>query len=394
MAAVLSALPTRELCGFCRVRVLKARARLVAHISARLYEDMAAVGDSYEEEVAPWAPEAIEYEADEIRAALCLTRRAADAELAFARDLRERLPRVWKALDRGAIDVRRARVLVDGTRHLPVEEAREVIARVLPHAGGLTTGELRARLRRLCVEVDPKEAETRYRVGLEDRRVVVEENPDGTANLLALNLEPHVVMAARRRIEKFARAAKTADDPRTLDQVRADVLADLLTGYGSGHRASDGGSVHITVDLTTLTGLADDPGELEGWGPVIADVARRIAAAQIRSPWRVTVLDGGQPVWTGVTRRRPTAALRRAVTARLGRCVFPGCRMPAVDCDLDHTRPWAQGGPTAVGNLEPGCRHDHNLKHRAGWRLQLDPDGSYTWTSPLGHTYTVRCRGP
>jgi hypothetical protein len=37
---------------------------------------------------------------------------------------------------------------------------------------------------------------------------------------------------------------------------------------------SGGGTVDITVDLRTLLGLTEEPGELGGWGPVIADIAR------------------------------------------------------------------------------------------------------------------------
>ena len=61
--------------------------------------------------------------AAEIRAALRLTRRAADAELSLALDLRHRLPRVWRLLAAGDIDWRRARVITYGTAHLTIGAA-------------------------------------------------------------------------------------------------------------------------------------------------------------------------------------------------------------------------------------------------------------------------------
>jgi hypothetical protein len=66
--------------------------------------------------------------------------------------------------------------------------------------------------------------------------------------------------------------------------------------------------------------------------------------------------------------------------------------MPARQSDLDHQNPWAVTHYTQTSGLEPLCRHHHRLKHRA-WKLETDPSrpGSYTWTSPLGHTYT---KGP
>ena len=76
--------------------------------------------------------------------------------------------------------------------------------------------------------------------------------------------------AVSRRINQIARDLKHGDDPRTLDQIRADVFLDLLAGVDlntAGRRAT----VDITVDLETLTGLTENPGELAGIGPVIAD---------------------------------------------------------------------------------------------------------------------------
>jgi hypothetical protein len=108
----------------------------------------------------------------------------------------------------------------------------------------------------------------------------------------------------------------------------------------------------------------------------------------------VTVTDDtGKVVHTGTTRRRPTAAQRRTVGAKTMTCVFPGCRMPARDSDLDHRDAWAEGGPTDEDNLEPLCRHDHRLKH-AGWNLEKLVTGEYLWTSPLGLKYTVDPRAP
>ena len=193
-----------------------------------------------------------------------------------------------------------------------------------------------------------------------------------------------------RRITDLARGLKTRDETRTLDQIRADVFLDLLDGkhFARGGRR---GTVDIHVDLTTLARLSDDPGELAGYGPVIADIARQIAENQPQAEWRWTLThpDSGLVVDNGITRRRPTVRQRRHVEARNRTCVFPGCRMPAINCDLDHRRPWAHGGPTHTANLAPLCRHNHNTKHRCGWTYQKLPNGDYLWTSRLGHTYTT-----
>jgi hypothetical protein len=195
-----------------------------------------------------------------------------------------------------------------------------------------------------------------------------------------------------RRINRLARAAKSKDDPRTMDQLRADVFMDLLSGRHQQHSANsrDRAIVDIQVDLTTLTGLSDNPGQIPGWGPVIADIAREVAETQTESEWRITVTDPdtGSVIHNGSTRRRPTAGQRREVEARNPTCVFPGCRMPATECDIDHHLAREHGGPTQPWNLGPLCRHDHVGKHR-GWKLEQIAPGVYQWTSPLGHTYTI-----
>ena len=192
-----------------------------------------------------------------------------------------------------------------------------------------------------------------------------------------------------RKISDLAQTLKTVDEVRTLDQIRADVLLDLLEGtrQAGGRR----GTVDIQVDLKTLARLNDDPGELAGYGPVIADIARQVAERQPGAEWRWTLThpDSGLVIDNGTTRRRPTARQRRHVEARHNTCIFPGCRMSAVDCDLDHRHAWANGGPTRVDNLAPLCRHHHKVRHRSGWTHRPLPNGDHVWTSRLGHTYTT-----
>ncbi|WP_141849934.1 HNH endonuclease signature motif containing protein [Lapillicoccus jejuensis] len=86
------------------------------------------------------------------------------------------------------------------------------------------------------------------------------------------------------------------------------------------------------------------------------------------------------------TTYRPGAALARAVRARDGHCRFPGCTTTATRCQLDHVQPYPTG-PTTATNLAALCTGHHRLKTHTPWRYDLHPDGTCTWTSPLGHTY-------
>lgn len=393
LAAFLSTIDVGRLSGHDRVVVLRAHQRMASYYQARLYEDMASIADCLQtDDDLELATEAA---AAEIRAALRLTRRAADTELAMALDLKRRLPRVWEALAKGDIDVRRARTIAYGTAHLAPETARRVVDGLIEGATRRTTGQLAAQIRRLCIEVDPVEARERYETTVAGRRLVCEPTTSGTADLLGLDLPPDRVAAVSRRIARLARSLKAAGESRTMDQLRADVFLDLLEGRNHSDPRTRA-VVDVRVDLATLTGLAEHPGELAGYGPVVADIARRVAARQQRSEWRYTVTDPetGRSLHTGTIRRRPTAGQRRGVEALDTTCVFPGCRMPAAGCDLDHTIPWSRGGPTALNNLVPLCRHDHRIRHEAGWTHRTLPDGDHRWTSGLGHTYTTSGKPP
>ncbi|MCV7398542.1 DUF222 domain-containing protein, partial [Mycobacterium fragae] len=48
----------------------------------------------------------------------------------------------------------------------------------------------------------------------------------------------------------------------------------------------------------------------------------------------------------------PSKALADFVRCRDLTCRWPGCDKPAWQCDLDHTIPYAHGGPTHASNLK------------------------------------------
>ena len=390
LGAVLASVDVGRVSGCDRVVVLRALQRQASHLQARVLAAMAAVADHMEGAEFPDDPELSWHAAStEIGAALRLTRRCAEAELGFAVGLCRRLPGVWETLASGSIDRRRARVLFDGTCHLDEAAARRVVDEVIADAPSLTTGQLAARLRRLCIAADPDSAAHRYEDAVAGRRVVAEASPEGTAHLFGMDLPPDEVAAVTRRIDRLARSLGRGGDDRSMDQRRADVFLDLLAGR---RQDGTGGVVDLRVDLDTLARLSEAPGDLGGYGPVVADIARQVADAQARGEWRFTVTDPetGAPLEEGTTRRRPAAAQRRRVLGRDRTCIFPGCRMPAVQCDLDHRIPWSRRRRTCADGLDPLCRFHHvTVRHRIGWVHQPLPSGDHVWTSPLGHRYTT-----
>jgi len=341
LAVILSSADRDRLSGYDRVELLKARSRLISHLQAELYADIHAVSEAVSELDHFEHQDGFYTTASEVRAALTLTRRAGETHTDLAFQLTERLPSVWQALHDGLIDLAKARVLSDQTCHLPRELAQQVCDAALERAPDQTTGQLQARIQRLIITIDPASAKERYEEKLKERRVISEMTDAGTANLLGLDLPTADTNSAMRRINRIARTLKAKGDKRPIDQIRADILLDLLTGRGQFNSgSSDKGMVDIRVDMTTLAGIDDQPGEIPGFGPVIADVARQIVVEQPDAEWRVTPTDqDGQPVGVVTTKRRPTIAQKRQVGARNPTCVYPGCRIDSAQCDLNHEVP-------------------------------------------------------
>jgi hypothetical protein len=162
----------------------------------------------------------------------------------------------------------------------------------------------------------------------------------------------------------------------------------------------------ITIAASTLAGTDDQPATLAGYGPVPADLARRLAADAGTSQAACVDPDTGACQWIGTTTPyRPSQTILDQVIARDPTCRHPGCRQPAPRCDLDHVIRHPTG-PTCACNLIPLCRTHHRCKHNGGWRVERPdsrsttrPDpagppgtatrGTVIWTSPLGRRYPV-----
>lgn len=398
LAAMVSSIDVSQLNGHDAVRLMQTQARLSSHHEAGKYQAMAEVAYSPPSDPDSGvlrSSEEVEYAAVEVAAALTLTRRSSEDQLSRAVSLTGLLRRVWDAFSAGLVDLPKVRIFEQTMGHLPEETVDFVLDGILHDASGLTTGQIRARLARMVLEADPDGAAASFEEGLADRQVVVSSNPDHTADLQIRSARPEDVIAARSYIEDIARRLKTADESRTLDQLRTDIALDLLQGRRPGTGApSRGGRVNVTVDAETLAGLSNKPGVFDGYGPVFAEIARKTVMENIDGEWMFTVTDQGRPVATGTIARRPTESQKRQIRAEYPTCTFPLCPNDSYDCDLDHRKPCSEGGPTHNDNLGPLCRHHHMVRHHAPWRSERLPDGDHKWTSPLGHTYIKRRKPP
>ena len=92
------------------------------------------------------------------------------------------------------------------------------------------------------------------------------------------------------------------------------------------------------------------------------------------------VIDLGRRVrcFTGSARE---AAVVQAWLDRLGRCLWPGCRLS--HCQIDHTVSWSDHGPTNPANSGPTCAHHNRFKTR-GYTTRRDHQGRWHTYRPDG----------
>ena len=149
--------------------------------------------------------------------------------------------------------------------------------------------------------------------------------------------------------------------------------------------------VRVTVPLSTLLGLTDSPGELDGFGPIDPELARALAADADWVRW-VTDPVGDYLIDSG-SRRFPGARLARFLRERETRCKHPSCGVRSRHCDADHLPAYAEGGRTAAATMSPTCPRHNRGRDASRWRVEEDspthPSGppDPTWVSPLGRRY-------
>jgi hypothetical protein len=85
----------------------------------------------------------------------------------------------------------------------------------------------------------------------------------------------------------------------------------------------------------------------------------------------------------------PGVKLRHLTQIRHATCTGPMCGRPSARADFEHNTPYEKGGRTCLCNTGPKCRHDHQLKQDPRWKVEQHPDGTFTWTTPAGRTYTT-----
>ncbi|MFI2105563.1 DUF222 domain-containing protein [Isoptericola sp. NPDC019693] len=365
----------------------------------------------------------------EVSCALGVSEHVAQGWLADAGVLASKATATLDALCSGSISYRHAAKLADVVADLPPAVAAQVERAVLGRAETLTAARFGALARAARDRLHPVPAEVRQEAAALKADVWVDDGADGMSWLTA-HLPTPVARAVHDRLTRTATRAKGSGDPRGVGQLRAATLTALLLdgdAMSSSHHPGDQGDpsgrdpdprrapsvnpepppdvppdplavlarivrpvVHVTVPVSTVTGAGEGSGQLDGATPIDAETARHLVA---RAPTlRRVVTDPVTGAMLTVDRRSYVvpADLRAFLTQRDVTCRFPGCRVPARRCDVDHTTAWADGGATDAANLAHVCRKHHTLKHESRWQVEQLDAGVLAWTSPRGRTYLTR----
>ncbi|OMC40778.1 hypothetical protein A5740_23720 [Mycobacterium sp. GA-1841] len=374
-----------------------------------------------------WRTDPFEEVAAEISAALRISRNRAGTLIHHARVLRDKLPQVAARLAAGDIDYRVVRALISRTDNVDSSVWAALDTELAARAHRwmrLSERQLRDRIDQWVIKLDPNGQRVPPNPN-EDRFVQIEPASPGRASVWA-NLDAVDGTALDQRLDALARTV-CANDPRSLDQRRADACGPLARmeaqlpcrcglpdcTASQNRAAADAALVHVLAEESTLQGASDNPGYLRGHGILPAQAVRDLAKTATVKPVRVPVPTGPDsadtdttdtdttgpgesdtfPTVSGGPGYRPSTALREFIFWRDLTCRFPGCNAPAQRCDIDHTEPYP-AGPTHPSNNKLYCRAHHLLKTFCpGWADRQSPDGTVEFTTPTGHTYTTEPHG-
>ncbi len=352
------------------------------------------------------------------------------ARVGVAKKLATALPDVGKALSRGDIGFDHAKVLADAANPRIVDmmaaasaqlcaEAKEMffhpwrnrvqsVADLLDQDGGhdpdadlarnrlrlsptgdnvALKGELVGENAQIAAEVLNSIADELFRKYARDNEISPELEIPSRATLMALAL----VEACRRGLAAPLGSTKaprpeaafilTPNDNHSACCSHGDNRDAACSGHGSGRFGGffDGGASSALRDFGGMT-VADRNGNLlsqRSWRMLLCDP----------DMYALVVNSLGVPLDLGHKIRFANQQQRRALAARDGGCVFPGCTSPSSWTDAHHMVHWEHGGSTDVDNLVSLCRHHHGVAHRRGWNLRLDDEGWSIWTSPNGQIF-------
>jgi hypothetical protein len=280
--------------------------------------------------------------------------------------------------------------------------------------GGLEYDQFRKLVQRAEAICDPQRSNTTARdrrerrtatVSVDDAGATLEASLDALDGAEVLEIFANFVDAEFRADWDDA-VARLGDDvtpshlARTDRQRQADALVTIFRTAAGAPAESDAScepTVTILLDertfRDTLTEFGvlprrdrdpfDDPGlfwsqrRCETTTGVVID-PRTATQAALDGHVRWMMVDRlGTPLAVTSRQRYFRGPARHAVMSISDRCIHPGCRRRAGNCQADHLDEHQHGGPTALGNGAPICARHNRFKSRTGYRPRRDHRGHW-----------------
>ncbi len=346
-----------------------------------------------------WILDVHEAVAAEVAAVLRVSLGMGRSYVRYAMAMNLRLPLVGRVFEAGDINYKLFQTIVWRTHLITDRDALATvdaqIAARAPRWPSMTRKKLSARIDKIVAKVD-RDAVRRGKDMSFDRYVRYEEGDSGLGDLTA-RLFDTCGKGFVKRLDELGGTVCDAD-PRSADQRRADAIDALVAGAdrltcACGDDACPAWAegrppgvtvIHVVAEEATLEGRSDAPAWVADSDALIsAEVLRELAVAAQRLPIIGPVNCPAEQHYS------PSRTLADFVRCRDLTCRAPGCDHPAQYCDLDHTIPYHQGGPTHASNLKALCRKHHLLKTFWGWHDEQLADGTVIWTLPDGRKYVT-----
>ncbi len=185
-----------------------------------------------------------------------------------------------------------------------------------------------------------------------------------------------IVMAALKPIQdEIFKAARKSGEYAKPEAYAADALLALCAGKTVSAQALSSAKptcantvMNIRIDIDALKRGHTEHGEIceiAGVGPIPVATAKEYLGEAFL---KLLILDGVDIKTVAHMGRHIPAPLRTAVEERDRVCQVPTCDM-SVGLEIDHIKPFSEGGPASLENLVRLCKRHHLQKTHDGYRL-------------------------
>ena len=162
-------------------------------------------------------------------------------------------------------------------------------------------------------------------------------------------------------------------DRRPLGEKQADIFREVFREAARNPKAGVIGGAAPTV-VVHVNAVDLNAGRGVGWvDGVEAPVSLKTVHQALCSGGFVPVLFGAnnEVLRIGDKQRTFPPKMRKAIAARDGGCIIPGCDVPAYRTEVHHVIPWALGGTTDVTNGTLLCWRHHHTIETSGWQIRM-----------------------